>query len=275
MSGLNFVFHTRAGTISADFAGGKGAGGFHELRGLKMQMVGGSHFTPFRINADFFFSSGAFQPQEIHTTTANMTPFSISGAGVYGIYSNNATTNGLYLSSGKAMCHARLAACSGGAEFIYKMSQVYSKSGSTFDHTINSLGQASGYSKLIIQGADLTNVNNGHEPGGGSTTWLPGAGHTDYGDQAGNSGTQYKAAGYYWNEVGGTTSGLNASPTGGSSAHWLENRMTGYQYLVGGWSTKASLAPATIAGYNNLKSSPASRLGAGSTDSSFAPYNDQ
>lgn len=275
ISGINFVFHNCPDTVSPNFSGGKGAGGFHELRGNKLQMVGGNHFTPYRISTDFFFSSGVYQPHEIHTTTANMTPFSISGMGTYGIYSNNSTTNGLYLSSEKAMCHARLAACSQGARFIFKMSQVYSKSGSTFDNTINSLGQASGYSSMIVQGTNLTNTADGHEPGGGSATWLPGAGHTDYGDQAGNTGTQYKAAGYYWNSVGGTTSGTTTSPTRGSSAHWLENRMTGYQYLVGGWSSKASLAPATIAGYNNLKSSPASRVGAGSTDSSFAPYNDQ
>lgn len=275
MSGINFVFHNGPDTISPNFSGGKGAGGFHELRGLKMQMVGGDHFTPFRIASSFFFSSGAYQPQEIHTTTANMTPFNIEEAGTRGIYSNNSTTNGLYLSSDKSGCHARLAGCSTGAKFVFKMSQCYSKAGSTFDNTINSLGQAGGYSSLLIQGSNTTNTANGHEPGGGSTTWLPGAGHTDYGDQAGNVGTSYKAAGYYWNEVSGTTSGLTASPTRGSNAHWVENRMTGYQYLVGGWSAKASLSPATIAGYSNPKGSPAARQGSGGTNAAFAPYSDQ
>ena len=252
LSGINFVFHNKTGEIAPNFDGGKGAGGFHTFRGLKMQMVGGTHFKPFRVTADFFFSSGGNQPHEIHTTTADMTPFNIYGAGVYGIYSNNATTNGLYISSGKANCHARLAACSEGATFVFKRSKVYSKQGSTFDTGINSLGQASGYSKLMVQDG----------------TWMPGNGQTYYGDQAGNTGAGYKSAGYYWNEVN-ATAGTSTSPTRGDSTYWLENRMST------DWSTKASLSSSRIAGHSNLKSSPTSRLGAGGTDSAFAPYNDQ
>lgn len=271
MSGINFVMHNckTDGKVAPNFEGGKGAGGFHELRGLKWQLVGGANFTPYRMASDFFFSSGANMPHEIHTTTANMNPFEINGAG--GIYSNNATSNGLYLSSDKASCGIDFVSCNSGGFFHFKMSQCYSRANSTFSTTKDSLRQTAGYSTLVFEGNDLTTTDaNGvllHQTGGGTKTWLPGNGGYMYKRPNGDESALYQAEGYYfgsrWNHVTGSS-----SLTRGYMPTLLENRMAN-------WSTRSSLLPTVISGNSTPKSSPAARQGTGGTDSAFAPYSDQ
>lgn len=286
VSGINFVFHgqTSNGDIKPVWSGGKGAGGFHELRGLKMQAVGGSHFVPFRMTSDFFFSSGAVMPNEVHTESADMTPFLVEGRDVRGIYSNNSYTNGLYLSSNKTNCGVRLSGVSSGAEFTFKMSQVYTRAGSAaFQTNINSFGQSGGYSYFGCEGSNLSQKHT--ETGasqfldGHTHTWVPGNGTTLYQHPDHNTNprdaTSYRDEGYYWNYVEGTVAGTAASPTRGDLRHLLENRMTSYVYLDGPWSNKASLDPALIAGNGSRKSAPTSRTGVGGTSQSSAPYSDQ
>lgn len=273
MSGINFVIHNCRDTVHVkpDFEGGKGAGGFHELRGLKWQLVGGNRFTPYRMGSNFYFSSGGNMPHEIHTTTADIYPFEINRA--HGIYSNNSTSNGLYLSSDKDNCGIIFCSANGaGTFFHFKMSQCYSRAGSTFSTAEESIRQTAGYSTMIFQGNDVTTTDeNGvllHRPGGAPQTWLPGDGNTMYQRPDGGESTAYQAEGYYWgsawDDVQGTT-----STTRGDTANLLENRMTS------NWSSRASLAPAVISGNSNLKSSPAARQGTGGTDPAFAPYSDQ
>lgn len=280
VSGINFVFHS-GDSISPAFDGGFGAGGFHEIRGNKMQMVGGSWFVPYRMTANFYFSSGAAQPHEIHTTTADMTVFNIYGNGVGGTYSNNAYDNGLYLSSGKVNCEASLATISSGANFTFKHSQVYVRTGSTFSTAARSIKQHQGYSYFRLQGTDnsartdpLTNANL---IGGMAKCWIPGDNVVEYQKNDNTFGTDAaaRAAGYYWTDTTNTDDASSTSETNGDSTHLLENRMTGYQFLVGGWTNKASLDPAIIAGNSNIKAGPAVRLGNGDTDNTNAPYSDQ
>ena len=260
VSGINMVYHGRSDTIQPKWDGGKGAGGFHEIRGMKMQMIGGDYFIPWRIGCPFFFSSGGNQPHEVHTTTANMTVFKIEGRGS-GVYSNNATNNPIFLSSDKSNCIVTFAQVSSGANFVFKRSQCHSIPGSTFLTSHNSFTQSGGYSSFTWETEKPGGVDQG--------SWVPGNSLTYYINQTGGGSTSAadKSSGYYYNLIDGILTTALGSVTGNTD-NILANRMTN-------WTSKSSLTAAIISGSSNLKSNPTSRIGVGGTSSSGAPYADQ
>ena len=260
VSGLNMVYHG-AETQEPRWDGAKGAGGFHEIRGMKMQMVGGSYFSPWNISkSDFFFSSGGNQPNEIHTTTADFLCFKIGNAN--GTYSNNASSNGLFLSSDKANCVARFMQSNSGGSFVFKHSQVYTRPGSTFSTANNTFAHNGGFSSFFFQTEVIDDVDQ--------KSWVPGDGTTLYSKQDGtySSDPADKSDSYYFNAKSGTLLNGTSSPSTGDQTNLLGNRMIN-------WTSKASLSVARLSGYSNLKAAPTARSGNGGTSSSAAPYADQ
>jgi hypothetical protein len=164
-SGINLVFQkTDNGDIGIWWS--KASAGFHEARGMRyasLDQPAGGYFYPFHFveAANGFVSSGSSQPLEFYVSR-NCTVFNLSGGSSL-LISNNATSNDHFFEGQHANMGIRYSGCSGRSTIMHKYAQVYLKSGSSFDRTINTFGMVGGFNEIGVWPTPSTL----HVPGNG------------------------------------------------------------------------------------------------------------
>lgn len=241
-SGVNLVFRkTDSGDIGVWWS--KSASGFHEARGMRYASIdqpAGGYFYPFHWveGANGFLSSGSSQPIEFYISR-NSTIFTLSG-GSDMLTSNNATSNDHYFEGQNANIGVRYSGCSGRSSMLHKFAQVYLKSGSSFDRTINTFGMAGPFNQVGV----WDNPNPLHVPGNGTMLRDANAvAHSVYNLSASLSTANLTYTG---------------NPTGGLFSKWGNSA---YQ------STLTALSPSRLTSNVSFKSKPTARAN--------DPYSDQ
>ena len=242
------------------------------MNALNHSASGNDYFYPWMFNEGgaAYFSSGGNQPHELWTQ-GNMTIFETDDAHI--LYSNNASSNQLYLHTVGSNASIRTFKCANRGSIYYRHSKIQLKTGSNTPATnINTAGFYHAFNNLRIDPELST----------GNKIYFPGTLHTEVvkvgGGFASNTsinGNTFTGGDFNFSDLAGSPSAIATTTPSYYGSSYPSNTLYGKFHTQ---ANNSSLSKSTLVGdgsTQNFKSAPSARTGDGGTNNNNAPYSDQ